>query len=323
MERYLQQLIDDLMLVVNHPPKLTFLDFNDQPVSAGDLQNPLPAPPRPISEWTGIAREAFPEANLLTADQCRQMNEVILKVFDALNLIPDDIPQAMPAEKLYMVLTSHWDYPVHCLSASGIKITFCTGDPETCPYESHCFTCTAVKKNLLAARYMEVIPLIAEFTEEGYACFLNPGTLEVEAVPGRMLDNPEEFYMSESSFASQRHFLHLMWKDCLLFEPLQETYLKSIVREFSQHIAYQSLGKKLLARVEEGMPYYRLDAKLKSTVYAGEWYNFKMQRFEQVVVDQLYKSMSIQNGLSWQEPDSQMESGTKKTGPAPAPLPSV
>lgn len=138
MERYIRQLIEELNHVAGNPPERPHIEppphLEDDPFVAELALVPF----RPIEEWTGINREMFPRMIDLDADQCLLLNEAILKVYESLNLSLDDMPEDIPPEILYDVLTSNWDYPVQYLYSSGMDVELCTGNPNTCSWSPFC-----------------------------------------------------------------------------------------------------------------------------------------------------------------------------------------
>lgn len=138
MERYIQQLIEDLEDVVHHSPVLPFFEIPPHLEKEPDIAELALVPFKPISEWTGIDEEVFPEIIELSGDQWGRVNEAIFKVFDALHIELIDVPADLPPEILYEVLTTNWDFPVQYLPSSGFDLELCTGDPMTCPYGEYC-----------------------------------------------------------------------------------------------------------------------------------------------------------------------------------------
>jgi hypothetical protein len=138
IQKYVDQLEEDLLDRVSNPPSEPYIEpplhlGHDPVVSELAL-----VPFKTIEEWTAIKQELFPESIDLTACQCAQLNEAILKIFDSLNLEPIDIPVDIPPEYLYEVFTMNWDLPVQYLPASGMDLEYCTGDPKDCPYGEFC-----------------------------------------------------------------------------------------------------------------------------------------------------------------------------------------
>jgi len=138
MNRYIQQLIEDLEEAAQHPPTLPFIEppphIENNPVAAELALVPF----KPISEWTGIDAKVFPEMFLLSADDAARVSQAILNLLESIGVEIVDIPNDFPPELLYDVLISNWDEPVQYLPSSGYDMELCSADPETCPYGELC-----------------------------------------------------------------------------------------------------------------------------------------------------------------------------------------
>jgi hypothetical protein len=138
MHLYLTQLLEDLAQAAANPPVAAYIEppphLEANPVIAELALVPF----KPISEWTGIDREAFPPGWKLTPAQMKKVNNAIFRVFEALQIELIDAPDNLPPEFLYDVLTDAWDQPVQYLPSSGMDLELCTGDPFTCPYGEYC-----------------------------------------------------------------------------------------------------------------------------------------------------------------------------------------
>ncbi|MCX6252360.1 MAG: hypothetical protein NTX61_16630 [Bacteroidetes bacterium] len=138
MQRSIQHLIEDLEEAANNPPASPFIEppphLDDNPIAAELALVPF----KPISEWTGIDENIFPEMYLLSADDMTRINKAILNLLESIGVEIVDIPDNFPPELLYDVLRSNWDEPVQYLPSSGYDLELCTGDPETCPYGESC-----------------------------------------------------------------------------------------------------------------------------------------------------------------------------------------
>jgi len=138
MQTYISQLIADLEAAAANPPHKPWIEPPLQLENNPEIAELALVPFKPISEWTGIGSEMFPEVWQLDALQCTQVNEAIFKLLEALHLSIVDLPDAMPPEILYEVLTTNWDHPVQYLHESGMDVELCTFDPLTCPYGEYC-----------------------------------------------------------------------------------------------------------------------------------------------------------------------------------------
>jgi hypothetical protein len=138
MQRYIEQLIEDLAEVAKNPPPPAYIETPPHLDESPEIAELALVPFKPISEWTGIGPEVFPDMTDLSGDECDRVNEAIFKVFDSLGLTLVDAPSDIPPERLYEVLTTNWYHPVQYLPSSGMDLELCTGNPMTCPYGEYC-----------------------------------------------------------------------------------------------------------------------------------------------------------------------------------------
>ena len=138
MQRYVEQLIEDIEQAAKHPPAKPFIEppphIADDPVISELALTPF----KSIEEWAGIKQAAFPGIFKFTDHQIKLLNSAIFKLLDSLNIELVDRPKDLPDEILYDILTEYWDDQVQYLPSSGFDWELCTGDPDTCPYGDFC-----------------------------------------------------------------------------------------------------------------------------------------------------------------------------------------
>lgn len=138
MERYIQQLIEDLEHVADNPPVIPYIEPPPHLEDIPDIAELALVPFKRISEWTELDPDIFPDFDRLTVPQCTKVTEAIFKVFNTYRIEVIDIPKDIPPEYLYEVLSTSFDHYVQYLPSSGFDLELCTGDPHTCPYMSGC-----------------------------------------------------------------------------------------------------------------------------------------------------------------------------------------
>jgi len=138
MERYIQQLIEDLDQVANQLHPHPYIEPPPHLEDFPEIAELALVPFKPISEWTGIDSMVFPCIIDLQGDQWGRVNDAIFRVFESFNIELIDAPEDIPPEILYDVLTSNWDYSIQYLPTAGYDLEFCTHDPMTCPYGELC-----------------------------------------------------------------------------------------------------------------------------------------------------------------------------------------
>lgn len=139
MQKYIDQLIEDLERIASGEIQEAYIEVPPQiDEIMPDVGELALVPFKPISEWTGIDFEVFPEMWRLSYDQCVELNKAVFKVYENLKLLLIDKPVGIPEDWLYEVLVSNWDYPVQYLPSSGMDLELCSGDWKTCDYGEYC-----------------------------------------------------------------------------------------------------------------------------------------------------------------------------------------
>jgi hypothetical protein len=139
MERYIQQLMRDLKEVSESPKVKPYIEAPPHMEATPYLAELALTQYQTIEELTGIERIAFPEIWQLTGDQIKMLNKAIMELFLSFNIEIADMPEDIPPEMLYDVITDNWDMPVQYLPSSGFDLEYCTRDPHTCPYGEYCW----------------------------------------------------------------------------------------------------------------------------------------------------------------------------------------
>jgi hypothetical protein len=142
MKSYLSQLLSDLEKAADNPPQPAWIEIPPHMEPVPDMAELALVPFKPISEWTGIDRNVFPAMYLLSGDECTQLNRAIFEVLESIHVEIIDLPEKIPPERMYNVITRCWDQPVQYLPSTGYDLELCTGNPDTCPYGDLC-TCSS------------------------------------------------------------------------------------------------------------------------------------------------------------------------------------
>jgi hypothetical protein len=146
MQKYLSQLLADLEAAAANPPAPVWIEIPPHMETLPEAAELALVPFKPISEWTGIDQNVFPAMYNFSADQCEELNRAIFKVLESIRVEIVDLPENIPPERLYDVITWCWDDPVQYLPSTGYDLELCTGNPDTCPYGDLC-DCGIRKEN--------------------------------------------------------------------------------------------------------------------------------------------------------------------------------
>ena len=85
----------------------------------------------------------------------------------------------------------------------------------TCPYGDYC-DCSKEweeDKDIIPERFEKVVPEIADTINAGLICYFNPETLEMEDIPQKMMDEPDEFKAITGLGPEDEEFQHDKWDE--------------------------------------------------------------------------------------------------------------
>ncbi len=99
MDKYIQQLVEDLELAAHNPPKPSYIETPEGFEDFQSIVNLGLTPFKTIEQLTGIKQEAFPDLTYLEGRHWRALLDAIFAVFDSLihflylsfNPMPDKI----------------------------------------------------------------------------------------------------------------------------------------------------------------------------------------------------------------------------------------
>lgn len=292
MERYIQQLIEDLETAAQNPPSPQFFETPPHLAETPDIAELALVPFKSIEEWTGINQEVFPEIIQLQGDQWNRINEAIFKVFDALNVQLIDAPPGMPPEILYEVLTTNWDHPVQYLPTSGMDLELCTGDPMTCPYGEYCDCGEEFDELELPPHFLELIPKIADKIDAGFVCYLNSETLEIEEIPKHLFDDPEVFDLDSGEPVLPEEWEFSKWESYFVINPPDADESHQIMFEFAEFIEDEEFSNKLFQVLDQRKPFKKFKTLILNSAYRKDWFAFKKQWLEKFISEQIFNEIN-------------------------------
>lgn len=145
MQRYVEQLIEDIRAIAKNPPHLSarknFLsssetddDFFD------DVERYIRGDELNLSAILGLPKTALPDHQRLTDRQINWLCHELIQMLIAWNFLPE-FPCKLPVRLQYQVIRDHWDDKVVYVTNGTMHIEFCHYDREECPFPDHCSFC--------------------------------------------------------------------------------------------------------------------------------------------------------------------------------------
>jgi len=320
MQKYIDQLIEDLNQAAQDPPNLPYIEIPEQGKEQEEIGELATSPYKTIEDLTGIDQDSFPPVIRLDADQCKQVNKAIFNVYDALRLQAIDIPPNYPEEQLYDVLTSHWQFLVQYLPSSGMDLEFCTGAKDTCPYGEFCDCGQPFDEIEIPHRFHKLIPGIAESIDAGFVCFLNEETLEVEEVPKALLDDPLDFERTTGFGMGDHQMKHENWCSYFKFEPLESHDSFKIMEAFAEYLEDENFQDTLFHVLSHKRPFANFKWKIDNSPYRQDWFDFKQEWLEDHIKRTLHYGS---NELKKTEPEGFFDDDGRIVDPETVPISSL
>ena len=287
MDKYIQQLIEDLQLAAQNPPKQSYFEtppvFDDDPSMAELSMVPF----KSIEELSGIKEEAFPSFDVLHYRHWSTVLEAIFKLFDSLFIKLIDVPKGIPKEYLYDVITTNWDHPVQYLPESGMDLQLCIGDPQKCPYGDYC-DCDyewpddeehfELERNIPDI-YEAYIPQIAKIIDGGMVCSLNTKTLELKTISLWVYGNPDKLD-KQTGDESENLEINIFDKHFWV-EPLLEYETGDMMESFTKYLHNQVLQEKLVDTLNSENWLEQFQTIISNSDEKQNWLNFKQTWLEE------------------------------------------
>lgn len=140
MEKYIQQLIDDIVEVIKAHPKNGSGDSmeQDDPEEVdpmADVEQFLYGPQKKLSEIVGIDKIQLPPGEKLSDQQKTMLFYAMTDLLKAYEIFTD-FPEGLPVAIKYRLLRERWEQEeVPVVGGGGmVHIEFCHYVPEECPF---------------------------------------------------------------------------------------------------------------------------------------------------------------------------------------------
>lgn len=182
MEKYVKQLIADLKTAADKEIKTTYYEVPPHLKEMLHIAELAQVEFKPLSEWTGIDIEAFPEVISLNGNQIKRINSAIWEVLNSLNVEIVDLPENLPEELIYEIISCNWDYPIQYLPLSGFDLELCSGDSQTCVYGKYCECSNYLLVYKIPDKISDSIKIVAQMIEDGKFCSMNKETGEIKEI---------------------------------------------------------------------------------------------------------------------------------------------
>lgn len=144
MQKYLNQLIEDMHLAAQRVPQSTIPEDTFEPDYMMELED---MEEQPMSDWFGLEKMLFPSSEMLTAEQLELMAYEFEKLWGSFNFDPY-FPEGLPAKRRYELMRDYLDHKcTHWPGGWVHTFEFCNYDPDNCPFGQEYCRCKEMDYN--------------------------------------------------------------------------------------------------------------------------------------------------------------------------------
>ncbi len=153
MEKYLQQLVEDLREAARNVPEpdplWTFSDADDpeELEEFADIERYLHGPQEKLSAIVGIETIQLPPAERLTDDQLARLYEELKALLLAYHFVPD-FPEGLPERLCYTLLRAHWDDEHVYVGSGEIHLDYCVYAIDECVFPPEFCECRRLNEEM-------------------------------------------------------------------------------------------------------------------------------------------------------------------------------
>ncbi len=144
-----------------------------------------------------------------------------------------------------------------------------------------------------AADYESIVVQIAEALDNGFICFLNPDTMEIEQVAdeGFFSYTEAEYDEQNEDMVDEYGLNYTGWKSYIRFEPFSREDLLDRIETFIMDLEDSKLKKQLEEFTDTEELLRQFPDILERTGHTEEWNQFKRGELETYVKDQLRETV--------------------------------
>ncbi len=135
--------------------------------------------------------------------------------------------------------------------------------------------------------YRDIVMQIADAVNDGYVCFFNPETLEIEQIDRETWVDPVEIVEQNEDLMDEYQLDFAKWDNYIRFEPFRKDDLLRIVEKFATQIDDPSLAQKLENALEAEKGIHKLTQLIRDANKEDAWNVFKKQEIINYVKGEL------------------------------------
>ncbi len=118
--------------------------------------------------------------------------------------------------------------------------------------------------------------------QSGLKTFINRGTYEIKSI----LD-PNEIYSDSDIWEEELEKIENEWTDYLVIQKIESWEAFQIMEDFIEEIIDEKLKEDLIKILNRKSPFANFKAKIESSSYRQNWFDFRDKKYEEYVKEQL------------------------------------
>lgn len=137
MQRYIEQLIEDMNEIIDSNEKKSAVIENDDAEPFDDVEKFIDGPFYPLGEILGLEKVALPPIERLNREQIHEIYPVLIDLLEVFNFIPE-FPRNVDIALKYHLIREKWEEEFAKIDSGTSHIEFCNYDSANCPFGKQC-----------------------------------------------------------------------------------------------------------------------------------------------------------------------------------------
>ncbi len=169
----------------------------------------------------------------------------------------------------------------------------------------------------------ELISKIAGSIGFGMVCFVNADTLEMEEVPRKLMEDPEEYEAISGNANEMIVLKHRVWERSIRIDPMDSNEVYRIMEDFIESVPDQNLRQQLMVAISHKNPSVNFKHIIDNSAFRRNWIHFKQQYLEDYAKDQINLKLRGGDELDFEEIDGFYDDDGNKVDPGSVPMRSL
>lgn len=145
----------------------------------------------------------------------------------------------------------------------------------------------------ISDEYSNTILQITESLENGFICFLNPITLEIEQVPQSMYFESQDIVEQNEDKLDEFGLNYVQWDDYIRFEPLGPNEIFIIMENYVTYVGKGDIVSKLEDALDDEFPVESFEKAVANSNLQEDWQVYKRKAMISYVSGRLLNELRM------------------------------